>query len=87
MTKFERAYRTRDAMLQRLEEDLLGGDFDTVLTEEPLSRFVVGVLYPATEDGDAGRDLFGGSGPLRFSPPVLGLSVRVAPVGETRGTA
>ncbi|MGO0578267.1 helicase-related protein [Ornithinimicrobium panacihumi] len=43
----ESSYATRDMLVQRLREDLLGGPFDDELTEAPLSRFVVGVLYPA----------------------------------------
>ena len=42
------AYATRDFVLSRLHEDLLGGDFDEEIEEAPLSRFVVGVLYPET---------------------------------------
>jgi len=50
MTDLAAAYATRDLMLERLEQDLLGGDFDNEITEAPLSRFVLGVLYPASED-------------------------------------
>ena len=50
MNKFKSAYQARDTVLRRLEEDLLGGSFDDRLTEAPLSRFVVGVLYPDTSD-------------------------------------
>ncbi|WP_281964355.1 helicase-related protein [Serinicoccus marinus] len=32
--------------MRRLREDLLGGDFDELIEEAPLSRFVVGVLHP-----------------------------------------
>ncbi|HEY9291856.1 MAG TPA: helicase-related protein [Microlunatus sp.] len=42
------SYETRDVLLRRLEEDLLGSDLDANLQEPPLSRFVVGVLYPET---------------------------------------
>lgn len=42
------SYATRDVFLQRLEEDLLGSDRDNEISEPPLSRFVVGVLYPET---------------------------------------
>ncbi len=52
MTSLEQAYGTRDFVLQRLEEDLLGGPLDARLHEAPLSRFVMGVLYPDV-DGDA----------------------------------
>ncbi|WEV78611.1 helicase-related protein [Janibacter cremeus] len=40
------AYKTREFMVQRLYEDLLGGESDEQMSEDPLSRFVVGVLYP-----------------------------------------
>lgn len=46
MAGLEKAYETRDFVMQRLEEDLLGGPSDGVLTEEPLSRFVTGILFP-----------------------------------------
>lgn len=51
MSMYSKAYATRDLVLQRLEEDLLGGPADSVLTEDPLARFVVGVLFP--EDPEA----------------------------------
>lgn len=50
MSRLQHAYATRDRMLQRLDEDLLGGELDWKLTEAPLSRFAVGILYPTTED-------------------------------------
>lgn len=40
------AYETREFVVNRLYEDLLGGDDDQVLDEDPLARFIVGVLYP-----------------------------------------
>jgi|JI10StandDraft_1071094.scaffolds.fasta_scaffold02562_11 hypothetical protein len=43
------AYDTRALVLQRLSEDLLGGPQDTTLNEAPLSRFVMGVLFPEVE--------------------------------------
>ena len=46
MTTREQAYKTRDFMFRRLEEDLLGGPGDDVLSEEPLARFVTGILFP-----------------------------------------
>ena len=46
MSGLEQAYETRELVLERLSEDLLGGPADARLTEEPLSRFVMGVLYP-----------------------------------------
>lgn len=53
----QNAYATRKLVVDRLRDDLLGGDFDAVLEEAPLSRFVVGVLYPETvarsQDADA----------------------------------
>lgn len=52
MSSLEQAYGTRDFVLQRLEQDLLGGPLDVRLLELPLSRFVMGVLYPDV-DGDA----------------------------------
>lgn len=49
MTPLTQAYATRDFITRRLEEDLLGGEFDAEIDEEPLARFVVGVLYPGDE--------------------------------------
>lgn len=46
MSRYAKAYATRDLMLRRLEEDLLGGPNDDVLHEAPLDRFIVGVLFP-----------------------------------------
>ncbi len=50
MKPLEGAYSARDTVLLRLEEDLLGGNLDDELTEAPLSRFIVGVLYPAAAE-------------------------------------
>ncbi len=50
MTGFDRDYQVRELMLRRLREDLLGGPEDAEIKDEPLSRFVVGVLYPAVAD-------------------------------------
>ena len=50
MRGLEQAYATRELMLQRLSEDILGGPADAQLTEAPLSRFVMGVLYPDVEE-------------------------------------
>lgn len=52
MSSLEQAYETREFMLRRLSEDLLGGPADDALTEAPLSRFVMGILFPHME-GDA----------------------------------
>ncbi|GIL33994.1 helicase-related protein [Phycicoccus sp. DTK01] len=49
MNDLHHAYETRDRILDRLGEDLLGGDGDRRLTEAPLTRFVMGVLYPDVE--------------------------------------
>lgn len=49
----EQAYATRSTVLERLREDLLGGAEETELSEPPLSRFVVGVLYPKDQDDSA----------------------------------
>jgi hypothetical protein len=49
MSELDEAYETRDFVLRRLYEDLLGGAADVRLTEKPLSRFVMGILYPDTE--------------------------------------
>lgn len=46
MSRFAHAYDTRDLIVRRLEEDLLGGPDEDALNEPPLSRFVVGILYP-----------------------------------------
>lgn len=46
MADLSSAYETREFMIQRLFEDLLGGESDEQMSEDPLSRFVVGVLYP-----------------------------------------
>ncbi len=59
MMELQQAYATRDFVVSRLEEDLLGGPSDAQMTEAPTSRFVVGVLYPeiAKSTGSAGRDV------------------------------
>ena len=44
--KLHDAYATRKFVVDRLRADLLGGEFDEELDERPMSRFVVGVLYP-----------------------------------------
>ena len=49
MNDFQHAYETRDRVLERLSEDLLGGEADARLTEAPLTRFVMGILYPEVE--------------------------------------
>lgn len=51
------AYRTRDFITRRLEEDLLGADFDSELSEDPLSRFVVGILYPGQAEFPGGHTI------------------------------
>lgn len=51
------AYAARTRVLDRLQEDLVGGAFDRILTEPPLSRFVVGVLHPEViQNGLVRRD-------------------------------
>ncbi|MEQ4209655.1 helicase-related protein [Actinopolymorpha sp. B9G3] len=52
MNRLQQAYDTREFMLRRLSEDLLGGSADDVLSELPLSRFVMGILFPEVE-GDS----------------------------------
>lgn len=47
--KLEDAYSTRKFVVDRLRSDLLGGEFDAELSERPMSRFVVGVLYPQVD--------------------------------------
>ncbi|MFD2077468.1 Helicase conserved C-terminal domain-containing protein [Actinopolymorpha cephalotaxi] len=49
MNTLEQAYDTREFMLRRLSEDLLGGPADDTLRELPLSRFVMGILFPQVE--------------------------------------
>lgn len=59
MDMLSAAYETRRGMIARLEEDLLGGPHDDVLEEAPLSRFVVGVLFPQdarSASSGAGRE-------------------------------
>ena len=51
MRSLENAYKTRDFVLRRLEEDLLGGPSDDTLTEAPLTRFVTGILFPEVVGG------------------------------------
>lgn len=50
MADLIQAYATRDFMLRRLTEDLMGGADERRLTESPTSRFVVGVLFPEITD-------------------------------------
>lgn len=47
--RLQDAYATRKLVVDRLREDLLGGDFDAELEEAPMSRFVAGVLYPQVD--------------------------------------
>lgn len=54
MNSLNHAYEIRDRIVERLEEDLFGGDFDAELTEPPLSRFIAGILYPQTEEPTSG---------------------------------
>ena len=48
------AYATRKFVVDRLKGDLLGDEFDAELSERPMSRFVVGVLYPQVDTIDSG---------------------------------
>lgn len=55
MRSLDQAYETREMMLRRLSEDLIGGEADELLTEAPLSRFVMGILYPEVDNDAMGR--------------------------------
>lgn len=86
MSELEQAYDTREFMLQRLSEDLLGGAADVHLNEAPLSRFVMGVLYPdvdadtpvqASIEDDVENDLeaeAGGDAPDNLVDPAVAMS-------------
>ncbi|WP_446664140.1 helicase-related protein [Flexivirga sp. B27] len=43
------AYATRKFVVDRLKGDLLGDELDAELSERPMTRFVVGVLYPQVD--------------------------------------
>lgn len=78
------SYATREQFLTRLEEDLLGSDLDHELSEAPLSRFVVGVLYPEVtgrsltvdqaNEGDDEASPRHASSPDAGSDPAVSLS-------------
>jgi hypothetical protein len=55
MTQLDDHYAFREAMVKRLEADLLGpGDGEEeILDEEPLDRYIVGVLWPSSEEAQA----------------------------------
>lgn len=54
------AYETRELVMSRLGEDLLGGPDDDVLTEKPLSRFIMGILYPEVTTNEPGASASSG---------------------------
>lgn len=77
------SYATRDLFLRRLEEDLLGSDLDEELNEDPLSRFVVGVLYPEVSGGasqtvDQDRETDEEAAPRHASSPDAGADPAVS---------
>lgn len=51
------AYATRKFVVDRLKGDLLGSEFDAELGERPMSRFVVGVLYPQLDTTDSDKTI------------------------------
>lgn len=53
MTDLDPWYDARDRMVEAVVQDLYGSDDDDVLTEEPLERFVVGILHPRSVEGAA----------------------------------
>ncbi|WP_336724702.1 helicase-related protein [Cellulosimicrobium cellulans] len=44
-------YKARAKMVEAVVADLHGSEQDDSLTEEPLERFIVGILYPQASDG------------------------------------
>ncbi|MFI9487336.1 helicase-related protein [Promicromonospora sp. NPDC052451] len=94
MTDFDAWYTARSAMVDALVADLFGsGDADDLLTEAPLSRFVVGILHPRSDDpiddvrdddeSDAGMAADSANDPavalarMRY-PSTMGLTFSVA---------
>ncbi|QAY63512.1 helicase [Xylanimonas allomyrinae] len=51
MTDLTPWYTARDQMVDAVRADLYGGADDEVLGEEPLERFIVGILYPQASVG------------------------------------
>lgn len=86
MSGLEQAYGIREFVIQRLSEDLLGGPADARLTEAPLSRFVMGVLYPDVDahtpvqlsvEDDVENDIeaeAGGDAPDNLIDPAVAMS-------------
>ena len=51
MTILDECYAFRGAMVARLERDLIGPDtVDELLDDLPLERYIVGILYPRTDE-------------------------------------
>lgn len=72
MTVLDPWYEARRLMCEALEQDLLGPEEGPVLTERPLSRFAIGILYPQS------------GAPVRDDIPEGGLVVDDAdPLGAT----
>ncbi|GAB3862531.1 helicase-related protein [Nocardioides maradonensis] len=53
MSKLDPWYEARARMVDAVVADLYGAETDDRLDEEPLERFIVGILHPRTADGAA----------------------------------
>lgn len=50
MSSIEEFYLAREHMVRALESELIGTAADAVISEDPYSRFVTGILYPQQRD-------------------------------------
>lgn len=53
MPDLSRWYAARQHMVDAVRADLYGSATDEYLTEEPLERYIVGVLHPRSQPGEA----------------------------------
>jgi hypothetical protein len=95
MSKFDPWYEARARMVDAVVADLYGTDHDELLDEEPLERFIVGILHPRTAEGvpapvevaDEDPDSEGGTAPdADFDPGVSFAHLRYpSTIGMTFG--
>lgn len=95
MSKLEPWYEARAQMVDAVIADLYGSEEDDLLHEEPLERFIVGILHPCTTDGsgapvevaDEDPDSEGGAAPdADFDPGVSFAHLRYpSTIGMTFG--
>ena len=81
MVDLDAEYAFRDEMVRRLEADLIGpaGDVNELIDEEPLDRYIVGVLWPVTEEPQSDTAERTGVGRSRCRRPARRHSDRAIP--------